>query len=99
MLAHGRSVLKNKTSEIINMRVTQIVRMRIRPLMDRLGNNWKTSLKKPESGEWKGAPGMKAANEAVNTKKRAEAVKMLLRVIPVIGLMKSLDWKCEYECH
>jgi len=40
---------------------------------------------KLERGEWKGAPGMKAANEAVNTKRMATMTKMLSRVLPTAG--------------
>ena len=73
------------TSEKTNMTETQTVRMRISPRIDRLGKIWKANLMKLERGEWKGAPGMKAANEAVNTKMLATMIKMLCRVNPTAG--------------
>jgi len=87
-MGSGRLILRENTittSETIDMSVTQTVRMRISPRIDRLGKIWKVSLMKPERGEWKGAPGMKAANEAVNTKRRATMIKMLRRVNPTAG--------------
>ena len=72
-------------------------RMVIGPWMVRFGNIRKMRLKKPERGEWKGAPGRKAANEAVNTNKRAAVRKILLRVLEVVGFtpkIESLDHEC-----
>jgi len=53
--------------------------------MDQLGNIWKMSLIKSESGEWKGAPGMKAANEAVSTNPTKVPMKKFPKIIPLIG--------------
>ena len=81
-------------------RVTQIVRTRTRPRMDQLGNIWKMSLMKSESGEWKGAPGMKLAKDAVNTKRTAAAMKMLSRMSAMPGYASetdSLNRQCEYK--
>jgi len=87
MTTSGRSLpLRRVNSEIdMQMRVTQTVRTRTRPRMDQLGNIWKMSLMKPDSGEWNGAPGMNAADEAVNTNRTKAAMKMLLRIMPLIG--------------
>jgi hypothetical protein len=59
--------------------------------MVQLGNNWKMSLMKSESGEWKGAPGMKPAKVAVITKRPAAEMKMLSRVSPMVGYASETD--------
>src|SRR5258707_10566711 len=88
------------TKNVTQKRATQTVRTRTRPRMDQLGNIWKMSLMKSESGEWKGAPGMKLAKEAVNTKRTAAAMKMLSRVSPMAGYASETDIlnrQCEYK--
>ncbi|SRR6266545_1766882 len=86
-LKNGRLAWANKiaTSETMDMSVIQTVHMRISPQIDQLGKIWKINLMKLERGKWKGAPGIKAANEAVDMKRKATIIKMLLRVIPMTG--------------
>ena len=69
----------------MEINVTQTVRTRTNPPMDQLGKIWNMNLMAPERGEWNGAPGMKAANEAVNTKRTEVPMKMLLTVCATAG--------------
>jgi hypothetical protein len=60
--------------------------------MDWFGNIiLKMNLMIPERGEWKGVPGMKAANDAVSTKKSPAITKTLSRSLPVVGYASQTD--------